>query len=73
MDTRGRLRIDHGLLLWQYDAGSSWTTKVLRPDGPDLAFTFGIDPYQVQRAAGNAVTPVGDTLTLMTQTFRRVG
>jgi len=61
----GTLTIDHGVLVW---AGT-----VVAPAGPRRAFTFGFNPFQVERGAGDVVTPAGNTLTILGTTYRRIG
>lgn len=63
-----RLTIRAGLLLWTTEGS---TPSVLAPAGPRRAFTFGFFPGEVQRGAGEAVIPAGNTLTLLGVTYRR--
>jgi hypothetical protein len=43
------------------------------PAGPRRAFTFGFTSFQVERGAGDVLTPAGDTLTLLGTTYRKIG
>ena len=61
----GNLTIDHGVLVWNTLAGGAWTGKVVAPAGPRRAFTFEFTAFEVERGAGDVLTPAGHTLTLL--------
>jgi CubicO group peptidase (beta-lactamase class C family) len=67
---RAELALSHGVLVFSRSDG---TAKVLVPDGPRRAFTFGFSTFAVQRGSGDLVTVDGKALSLLGTTFRRAG
>jgi hypothetical protein len=68
--TTGLLTDNHGVLVWSKPDG---TAKVLVPDGPNRAFTYGLSALGVERGSGDLASASGDRVTLLGTTYRRVG
>lgn len=60
----GELRIVDGVL--------EWNGLVVTPEGPGLAFTYGLSLWLLARGEGDALIPSGATLTILGVTYRKV-
>lgn len=60
----GELRIVHGVL--------EWNGMVVTPEGPGLAFTYGLSLWLLARGEGDALVPSGETLTILGVNYRKV-
>ena len=60
----GELRIVRGVL--------EWNGLVVNPEGPGLAFTYGLSPWLLGRGEGSALSSSGKRLTYLGVRYRKV-